>query len=120
MADTAIALGYCGWTHGCGFAAPLGGSDEGRFRGYRDHDCRIAFAIAIVLSFLAGKGVLQKVVGVSERGLKGRVSKNLGATLSVEQSLRVRQLAEILNKATQVMGARDGAEAWMGRRAMGL
>lgn len=66
------------------------------------------------------KGVLQKVVGISERALKGRVSRNPGATLSTEQSLRARQLAEILDKATQVMGARNGAEAWMGRRAIGL
>lgn len=69
---------------------------------------------------LRGKGVLQKVVGVSERALKGRVSKNPGATLSAQESLRARQLAEILEKATQVVGARDSAEAWMGRRAMGL
>lgn len=70
--------------------------------------------------FLRGKGVLQRVIGISERALKGRVSRNPGATLSEEESLRARQLAEILEKATQAMGARDGAEAWMGRRAMGL
>ena len=69
---------------------------------------------------LRGKGVLLKVVGISEHALKGRASRNPGATLSEEESLRARQLAEILEKATQVMGARDGAEAWMGRRAMGL
>lgn len=69
---------------------------------------------------LRGKGVLQKVVGISERALKGRVSRNPGATLSMEQSLRAAQLAEILEQATQVLGARDAAEAWMGRRAMGL
>ena len=81
-----------------------------------------AFLLELVTAYpsLRVKGVLQKVVGVSERGLKGRVSRNPGATLSAEQSLRARQLAEILDKATQVMGARDGTEAWMGRRAMGL
>jgi uncharacterized protein (DUF2384 family) len=53
---------------------------------------------------LRGKGVLQRVIGISERALKARVSRNPGATLSAEESLR----------------ARDGAEAWMRRRAMGL
>lgn len=66
------------------------------------------------------KGVLQRLVGTSERALKARVSKNPGATFSMEQSLRAAQLAEILEKATQVLGARYAAEAWMGRRTMGL
>ena len=69
---------------------------------------------------LRGKGVLQRVIGISERANKARVSRNPGATLSMEQSLRAAQLAEVLEKATQVLGARDAAEAWMGRRAMGL
>ncbi|HCZ01226.1 MAG: hypothetical protein A3D16_21965 [Rhodobacterales bacterium RIFCSPHIGHO2_02_FULL_62_130] len=69
---------------------------------------------------LRRKSVLQRFIGISERAIKARVSRNPGATLSMEQSLRAAQLAEILEKATQVLGARDAAEAWMGRRAMGL
>jgi putative toxin-antitoxin system antitoxin component (TIGR02293 family) len=69
---------------------------------------------------LRGKSVLQRVLGISERALKARLSRNPNATLSVEQSQRARQLAEILEKATQVLGEREAAEAWMGRRAMGL
>jgi uncharacterized protein (DUF2384 family) len=57
------------------------------------------------------KGVLQKVIGISERALKGRASRNPCARLSTEESLRARQLAEIFEKATQVLGAQDAAGA---------
>jgi len=81
-----------------------------------------AFLLELVTAYpsLRGKGVLRRVIGISERALKARHSRNPGATLSMEQSLRAAQLAEILEKATHVLGARDAAEAWMGRRAMGL
>lgn len=69
---------------------------------------------------LRGKGVLQKLVGISERALKGCVSRNPAALLPVDQSLRARQLAEILERATQVMGARKAAEVWIGQQAIGL
>lgn len=38
----------------------------------------------------------------------------------MEQCRRAAQLAEVLEKASQVLGGRDAAEAWMARRAMGL
>lgn len=81
-----------------------------------------AFLLKLVTAYpaLRGKGVLRRVIGISERALKARLSRSPDASLSMEQSLRAAQLTEILAKATQVLGARDAAEAWMGRRAMGL
>ena len=62
---------------------------------------------------------LEKAVGVSRRTLQRR--KNAPAEpLSQEQSGRTWKFAEILAKATAVLGSKEEAELWLERPAMGL
>jgi len=62
---------------------------------------------------------LEKAVGVSLRTLQRRKA-NPAALLSREQSGRTWKFAEILAKATSVLGSRTEAEQWLERPAIGL
>jgi putative toxin-antitoxin system antitoxin component (TIGR02293 family) len=66
------------------------------------------------------EGFLRQTVGISERTLKGLVSKDPGAALTLEQSKRVQQVSEILFQATMVLGSVAAADAWVTRKAIGL
>ena len=62
---------------------------------------------------------LEKAVGMSLRTLQRRRA-DPGQPLSVDQSGRVWKFAEILAKATEVMGSQRDAEEWLNEPAIGL
>ena len=62
---------------------------------------------------------LEKAVGISWRTLQRRKA-NPAELLSREQSGRTWKFAEILAKATAVLGSRTEAEQWLERPAIGL
>jgi putative toxin-antitoxin system antitoxin component (TIGR02293 family) len=62
---------------------------------------------------------LEKAVGISLRTLQRRKA-NPTKLLSQEQSGRTWKFAEILAKATAVLGSRTEAEQWLERPAVGL
>ncbi|MDU9028715.1 type II RES/Xre toxin-antitoxin system antitoxin [Pseudomonas mediterranea] len=65
------------------------------------------------------RGVLSKIVGTSDRTLARRL-KTPSETLTAEQSTRALNYAEVLEKATEVLGSRELAEQWMAKPARGL
>ncbi|XVN16259.1 DUF2384 domain-containing protein [Pseudomonas corrugata] len=65
------------------------------------------------------RGVLSKIVGTSERTLARRL-KTPSEALTAEQSTRALNYAEVLEKATEVLGSRELAEQWMAKPARGL
>lgn len=71
------------------------------------------------VSLLKRPRMLEKALGISVRTVqrrKGQPSKHL----SREQSGRAWKFAEILARATKVLGSQDDAEAWLDRPALGL
>lgn len=62
---------------------------------------------------------LEKAIGMSLRTLQRRRA-DPSQPLSVEQSSRVWKFAEILSKASQIMGSQRDAEEWLSEPAMGL
>src|SRR5690606_24602966 len=62
---------------------------------------------------------LRKAIGMSLRTLQRRRA-DPGQPLSVEQGGRVWKFAEILAKASEVMGSQRDAEEWLNEPAMGL
>ncbi|WP_447792759.1 type II RES/Xre toxin-antitoxin system antitoxin [Pseudomonas farris] len=65
------------------------------------------------------RGVLSKIVGASDRTLARRL-KTPNEALTAEQSTRALNYAEVLEKATDVLGSRELAEQWMVKPARGL
>lgn len=65
------------------------------------------------------RGVLSKIVGASDRTLARRL-KTPDEALTAEQSTRALSYAEVLEKATDVLGSRELAEQWMVKPARGL
>ena len=63
--------------------------------------------------------VLQKAVGVSVRTVQRR-RDTPAKTLSSEQSGRAWKFAEILSKATEILGDQQAAENWLVTPAIGL
>lgn len=63
--------------------------------------------------------VLSKIVGASDRTLARRVQEP-DRLLTPEQSTRALYFAEIMEKATEVLGSRELAEQWMSEPARGL
>jgi putative toxin-antitoxin system antitoxin component (TIGR02293 family) len=68
---------------------------------------------------LTQQGGLEKAVGISLRTYQRR-KEALDEPLSREQSGRTWKFAEILGKATEVMGSQAEAERWLERPAIGL
>ncbi|MHA6690302.1 type II RES/Xre toxin-antitoxin system antitoxin [Devosia sp. A449] len=64
-------------------------------------------------------GAFEKAIGMSLRTLQRRRA-DPGQPLSVEQSGRVWKFAEILAKASEVMGSQRDAEEWLNEPAIGL
>lgn len=64
-------------------------------------------------------GVLSRIVGASDRTLARRL-KSPEEVLTSEQSTRALYYAEVLEKATDVLGSRELAEQWMVKPARGL
>ncbi|MDB6141363.1 MAG: toxin-antitoxin system antitoxin subunit [Pseudomonas sp.] len=64
-------------------------------------------------------GVLSRIVGTSDRTLARRM-KTPDEALTPEQSTRALYYAEVLEKATEVLGSRELAEQWMIKPARGL
>ena len=71
------------------------------------------------VALLRDPALLEKAVGVSLRTLQRRRGER-AKRLSQEQSGRAWKFAEILAKATAVLGARAEAEQWLERPAIGL
>jgi putative toxin-antitoxin system antitoxin component (TIGR02293 family) len=71
------------------------------------------------LRLLRDPAALEKAVGVSLRTLQRRRG-NPAKHLTQEQSGRTWKFAEILAKATAVLGSRAEAEQWLERPAIGL
>jgi putative toxin-antitoxin system antitoxin component (TIGR02293 family) len=69
--------------------------------------------------FLSWDDALTKAIGMSQRTYQRHASAGT-KLLSQEQSARTWKLAEILAKATDVLGSRQEAERWLERPAMGL
>lgn len=66
-----------------------------------------------------GVGEASEAVGVSLRTLQRHKHAPV-APLNLEQSGRTWKFAEVLAKATRVLGSQDEAEAWLRRPAIGL
>ncbi len=64
--------------------------------------------------------VLTKAIGISIRTLQRRRSEVKQKLLSPEQSSRAWRFAEIIAKATEVLGTQAAAEAWLLEPAIGL
>src|SRR5580704_8019055 len=77
--------------------------------------------ISAVVFLGLGQGVLEKAVGISTRTYY-RWKKNAAVEkpLSREQSGRIWKFAEILGRATELLGSQAEAEAWLDRPAMAL
>ncbi|WP_245257385.1 type II RES/Xre toxin-antitoxin system antitoxin [Methylocapsa acidiphila] len=71
------------------------------------------------LVVLGRTGAFEKAVGMSLRTFQRRKDAP-GKPLSQEQSGRTWKFAEILAKATAVLGSQEEAEQWLERPAMGL
>jgi putative toxin-antitoxin system antitoxin component (TIGR02293 family) len=71
------------------------------------------------LAILRMQGSLEKAVGISLRTFQRR-RNSPAKPLSKEQSGRIWKFAEILAKATEVLGSREEAEQWLERPAIGL
>jgi putative toxin-antitoxin system antitoxin component (TIGR02293 family) len=71
------------------------------------------------LSILRKPASLEKAVGMSLRTFQRRRDAPL-KPLSQEQSARTWKFAEILAKATAVLGSQEEAELWLERPAIGL
>ncbi|MGE8187367.1 type II RES/Xre toxin-antitoxin system antitoxin [Pseudomonas sp. NPDC086278] len=65
------------------------------------------------------RGVLSRIMGTSDRMLARRL-KTPDEALTAEQSTRALNYAEVLEKATQLLGSRELAEQWMVKPARGL
>lgn len=65
------------------------------------------------------QGSMEKAVGISLRNYQRR-KDNLDKPLSLEQSGRAWKFAEILGRATEVLGSQEEAEQWLERPAMAL
>jgi len=61
----------------------------------------------------------EKAVGMSQRTYQ-RHTTSATKPLSAEQTARTWKLAEIVAKATEVLGSREEAEQWLERPAIGL
>lgn len=72
------------------------------------------------VSFLANAGILDKTIGISVRTLQRRKKEPKDTILSVEQSNRTWKFAEVLGRATEILGSRKEAETWMNTPAIGL
>lgn len=70
--------------------------------------------------FLSAGDTLNKAIGISIRTLQRRKSDTTGKVLSIEQSSRAWRFAEIIAKATDIMGTQEAAEAWFLEPAIGL
>jgi putative toxin-antitoxin system antitoxin component (TIGR02293 family) len=71
------------------------------------------------LVILSWDDAFARAIGMSQRTYQRHVSAGT-KLLSQEQSGRTWKLAEILAKATDVLGSREEAEQWLERPAMGL
>jgi len=94
------------------------------------HDLLIRGLPHEALTHLVGKydilraaGLVEKAIGLSQRTLQRhnqRQKEKHAKPLNQEQSSRIWKFAEILAKATMVLGSKDDAEEWLQRPAIGL
>lgn len=72
------------------------------------------------VAFLTTDAVLEKAIGISVRTLQRRKKDAPDAVLSVDQSNRTWKFAEILGRASEILGSKAEAEAWLNAPAIGL
>jgi putative toxin-antitoxin system antitoxin component (TIGR02293 family) len=72
------------------------------------------------VSLLRRADVLERAVGISDRTYYRRKKDTDLKPLSREQSGRVWKFAELLSRATRVMGSQEAAERWLAEPAIGL
>ena len=70
--------------------------------------------------FVRRADALERAVGISLRTFQRHKSAATNKSLSIEQSGRAWKFAEILSKATGVLGSQEEAESWLERPAIGL
>ncbi len=80
--------------------------------------CAAAAHLVGVLNFLDERTVVVAGIGMSPRTYSRQKSKK--ARLDVEHSGRAWKFAEVLAKASSVLGSQEAAERWLGEPAMGL
>lgn len=76
--------------------------------------------LVINVPVVADPRILDKAVGMSLRTLQRRKSESKKSKLSIEQSARAWKFAEIVSKATAVLGSQSEAEKWLETPAIGL
>lgn len=81
---------------------------------------RSLFHLVDGVQVLSTGDVLTKAIGISIRTLQRRRSEVKQKVLSTEQSSRAWRFAEIIAKATDVLGTQTAAEAWLLEPAIGL
>lgn len=64
--------------------------------------------------------IMEKAVGISLRTFQRRKKDGASKPLSQEQSGRTWKFAEIVARATRVLGSQEDAELWLSRPAIGL
>ena len=72
------------------------------------------------LRFLSAGDSLSKAIGIGIRTLQRLKSDSTDKVLSTEQSSRAWRFAEIMAKATDIMGTQQAAETWILEPAIGL
>jgi putative toxin-antitoxin system antitoxin component (TIGR02293 family) len=77
-------------------------------------DAAVHFLEGFIVMSLSGE--LEQALGISKRTL----ARRRGGRLTIEQGGRTWRLAEVIAAATDVMGSREAAEAWLEKPAMGL
>lgn len=73
----------------------------------------------VVSAPFAGQ-VIEKAIGISLRTLQRRRRDAAETVLNVEQSNRTWKFAEILARATEILGTEEAAETWLNSPAIGL
>jgi len=76
--------------------------------------------LAANVSLFQRADVFEKALGISQRTLQRRKADADPKVLSSEQSGRAWKFAEVLSKATDVLGTQAEAEQWLERPAIGL
>ena len=85
----------------------------------RGFPARALTSLLSKVGLLRKQDLLENAVGMSVRTVQ-RLKKTPNRSLSAEQSGRTWQFAEVLTKATEVLGSQEDAEEWLLKPAIGL
>ncbi len=99
----------------CRLAGPL----DVHYAISRGFPARTLTCLVSNVGLLKKEDFLEHAVGMSVRTIQ-RLKKSPNRSLSAEQSGRTWQFAEVLTKATEVLGSQEEAEEWLLKPAIGL